>query len=142
MSEILVKLLDPGTGNLFELPFMSVNYVEELNAGSQATFNLDYSAMAQLAAVYGTTVRDLFTATFREIWVELDGTKIWTGVASEYNRSKDAQGTYRLTLAAIDYLALLQKRRTGAVKTYTATDPATIPWDLINTSQSLTDGDF
>src|ERR1700704_226281 len=109
MSEVLVKLLDPGTGNLFELPFSSINYVEELNAGSQATFNLDYAAVSEIAKIYGTTVRDLFTATFREIWIELDGTKIWTGVASEYNRSKDAQGTYRLALAAIDYVALLQK---------------------------------
>lgn len=132
------------SGDLFELSFKSVNYVEELNNGSQATFNLDFSTIKeQVADVYNTNVKDLFTAVLSEIWIEdANANKIWFGVVSEYNRSKDAAGNYTLQVAAVDYFALFQKRRTGADDIYTNVDPATIPWSLINTSQSKTHGNL
>jgi hypothetical protein len=123
------------SGDIYELPF---NYIEELNNGAQATFNFDYYTIKeQVADKYGTTVVDLFTGVLSEIWVQNDSAvKIFLGVVSEYNRSKDAAGNYTLQIAAIDYFSLLQKRRTGSNVVYSAVDPATIPWDLINTSQT------
>jgi len=138
---IKVYLLDVGTGDLFELPYESLNFIDELNNGKQATINLDYPAISAMAKFYQTTVQDLFTATFREIWIEVtmpggNPTKVWYGVVAEYNRSKDASGQYQMSIAAIDYFSLFQKRRTGLTTiTFTNTDPATIPWSLINTSQ-------
>ncbi len=126
------------TGDLFELPYNSINWVEELNNGANATFNFDYSTIKeQVCAPYGTNVFDLFTAVFSQIWVEDSaGNKLWLGVCSDYQRTKDAAGNYSLQIAACDYFALLQKRRTAALKTYSAVDPATIPWDLININQT------
>ncbi len=138
---IRVYLLDVGTGDLFELPYESVNFIDELNNGKQMTINLDYPAVKDVAKFYNTTVQDLFTATFREIWVEVtmpggSAAKVWYGVVAEYNRSKDAQGQYQMSIAAIDYFSLFQKRRTGLdTISFENTDPATIPWQLINTSQ-------
>jgi hypothetical protein len=133
-----VFLLQVASGNLFELSYKSLNYVEELNNGSQATFQFDYKTIKDdVATPYSTNVKDLFTAVFTEMWIQDEsGTKIWYGVVSEYNRTKDTAGNYTLQIAAVDYFSLLQKRRTEVDKIYTAVDPATIPWDLININQT------
>ena len=147
-AEIHLYLKDLSTGNLFELPYESIQYIKELNVGYSMTCNLDYNAIKELTKYYGTTPQDLFTATLREIWVEITmpgstATKMWIGVVSEYNRSKDASSGYALTIAAIDYFALLQKRRTGVTQVdFAAQDPVDIVWSLINTSQGLTYGDL
>ncbi len=131
-----VFILDVASGNLFEIPFESINCIDELNNGKSMSVQLDYPAVKSMAAAYRTTVQDLFTATFREIYVTMDGVKIWYGVVAEYNRSKDATGQYQMGIAAIDYFSLFQKRRTGLTTiNFTNVDPATIPWSLINTSQ-------
>jgi hypothetical protein len=126
------------SGDIYELPFKSINFIEELNNGSQATFNFDYPTIKdEVAKPYGTTVVDLFTSVFSELWVQNDSAvKVWYGVVSEYNRTKDAAGNYTLQIAGVDYFSLLQKRRTDNDKLYTGVDPATIPWDLINISQT------
>lgn len=147
-AEIHVYLKDIGTGNLYELPYKSINYIEELNAGKSMTFQLDYNAIKELATTYGTTPKDLFTATLREIWVEItmpDASPVipFISVVSEYNRTKDVTGTYQLQIPSIDYFALLQKRRTGLTQVdFTSQDPVDIAWSLINTSQGLTYGDL
>lgn len=133
---IQVFIIDVVTGNLFEVPYESINFIDELNNGKQATITLDYPSVKEMAKAYQTTVQDLFTATFREIYITMNGAKIWYGVISEYNRNKDATGQYGMSIAAIDYFSLFQKRRTGLTTiTFTNVDPATIPWSLINTSQ-------
>ena len=136
--KIQVFLKNITTGDLFEIPFSSLNYIEELDMGQNATFTLDYIGVKAVADKYGTTVQDLFTATFREIYITMDDDIIWLGVVSEYNRSKSADGTFMLTVAAIDYFSLFQKRRTGLTTvSFSAVDPATIPWALIHASQIL-----
>jgi hypothetical protein len=140
---VQVFILDIGTSDIFELPFTSIQTITELNNGSSATIHFDYSAIKGVADSYGTTVKDLFTATLREVQIEYNKTLVWRGVISEYNRSKSADGTYTMAIAVIDYFSLLQKRRTGLTEVdFTAVDPATIPWSLINTSQALTHGDL
>lgn len=133
---VTVYIVNPTTGDQIELPYEGIQYIEELNNGGQATINFDFLAVKEIAEKYNTNVVDLFTATLREIWIEKDGIKVWVGVVSEYDRSRDANGLYTLTIAAIDYFALLQKRRTGVSKTFTNTDPAVIAWTLIDESQT------
>ncbi len=144
MSPIIqVFLKDVASGNLFELPFTSISFIDELNAGKQATFNFDFMAMKDIASKYSTTVVSMFTSSLKEIWVTMNGTTIWLGVVSEYDKSRDSSANYTLSVAAIDYFALFQKRRTGLTEVdFSAVDPATIPWSLINTSQGLTNGSY
>ena len=136
-------IIDVGTGNMFELPYTSINFIEELNNGGSAQLTLDYVAVEAIADKYGITAQDLLTATFRELQIKLEDTIIWLGVISEYDWSKSADGTYSLTVAAVDYFSLFQKRRTGLTDVvFTAVDPSTIPWSLINTSQALAHGSW
>src|SRR5690242_14321816 len=135
---IQVFILDVGTGNLYEIPFSSLNFIDELNNGKSATINLDYPAVKDQADRYGVALSDLFTATFREMWIQItpqggSATKVWYGVVSEYNRSKDASAQYQMSIAGIDYFSLFQKRR--ITLSLSTVDPASIPWSLINTSQ-------
>lgn len=135
---IQVFVLDVGTGDLFEIPYITIQTIEELNNGGSASFTIDYAAVKDVSTAYGTTVSSLFTATFREIYVTSNGTMFWRGVISDYQRSKDVNANYTLTVAAVDYFSLFQKRRTGLTEVdFTSVDPATIPWSLINTSQLL-----
>jgi len=115
-----------------------------LNNGSQATFEFDYTTIKeQVCGPYATNPKDLFTAVLSEISVkDANNNVLWLGIVSEYNRSKDASGNYSLQVAAIDYFSLLQKRRTGSDDIFSGIDPATIPWSLINTSQTKTHGDL
>jgi len=52
----------------------------------------------------------------------------------------DSQPTIRIQ--AIGWVEQFSQRLTGITQSYTATDAGQIAWDLINTSQNLTDGDF
>ena len=143
MDTIQVFVKDVSTGNIFEIPFTSLNYVEELNNGYSATLNLDYPSIEAIAKSYGITAKSLFCDTFREVSIQLNGTVIWLGVVSEYDRSKDASGGFTLTVGCIDYFSLLQKCRTGLTEVdFTGVDPATIPWSLISTHQALSYADF
>ncbi len=136
--KIQLFLKNIASDDIFELPFTSINYIEELNVGQSATLTLDYVAIKAVATAYNTTVQALFTATMREIYITMDGDKIWQGVVSEYNRTKSADATFQLTVGAIDYFSLLQKRRTGLTQvSFIGADPASIPWTLINASQIL-----
>lgn len=139
-----VILKHVASGDIYELPYKTVSYVEELNNGSQATFEFDYSTIKeQVCDPYTTNPKDLFTAVLSEITVkDSNNNVLWLGVISEYNRSKDASGNYSLQVAAIDYFSLLQKRRTGSDDIFSGVDPATIPWSLINTSQLKTSGNL
>ena len=47
-----------------------------------------------------------------------------------------------MTVAAVDYFSIFQKRRTADGVVFNAVDPATIPWSLLSTSQALPYGDF
>src|SRR5579872_5313662 len=99
-----VFLRHVATGDIFELPFDSINYVEELNNGSTATFNLDWQTINdQVAVPYSTTPITLFTAVLSEIWVQdANGNKLWFGLVVDYKRTKDATGSNKLAIACAD----------------------------------------
>lgn len=140
---VTLMLRDTVGGTVYELPFNTIQWINELNFGKQITLNLDYPSLKALATTYSTTVAQLFTATMREIQVYVNGNLQWLGVVTEFDISRDASGGYQVTVAGVDYFSLLQKRRTGSTMlSFTAADPATIPMSLINTSQALTYGNL
>lgn len=136
-QNVYILIINPSTGDTVELPYMSVSYIEELNNGYSATLNFDYIAVKEICDKYSLTPVQLFTSSFREVKViRSDGSLLWRGVISDYTRSVDAYGKYSLTVACVDYFALLQKRRTALTRIFTNTDPATIAWNLINDTQT------
>src|SRR5258708_17971208 len=137
-QRIEIFIVDIGTGSKLEIPYETINYIKELNNGSTARIDFDFNAVKAICVTYNTTAQDLFTSSLREVQIFVEGTLIWLGVVSEYQRTKDATGTYTASIAAVDYFAFFQKRRTGFTEVdFIGVDPATIPWSLINTSQAM-----
>ena len=128
------------SGDLFELPFLSVNAVAELNNGATGTYQFDFMTIKEdVADKYGILVKDIFTSVLSEIWVQDEDGNILEdtfGIIADYQRTKDADANFTLTIAMTSYFSLLQKRRTGANDVFSGIDPASIPWSLINASQT------
>jgi hypothetical protein len=140
MNPILTKqseyklYIEYTAGTLFELPYISFNFSEELNVGINASINLDYETIREIAETYNTSPAFLLSAGVREIYIEKNGTKIYYGVISEYGQSEDDKGKVSITIASVGFFTLLNKRIVTAI-TYTNDDAGDIAWDLINTSQ-------
>lgn len=134
MINVYVK--NPSTEDVFELPYLSISFTEELNIGKDAKFSFDYKAVNEVALAYGTTASFMFTSGIREIYVEKNGVKVYLGVISDYTLGKDAQGNMKLDIASVGYMALFSKRRTGAKRVFSNTEAGDIAWTLINESQT------
>lgn len=134
MINVYVK--NPTTEDIFELPYLSISFTEELNVGKDAKFSFDYDAVNEIAQKYGTTASFLFTSGIREIYIEKNGVKIYLGVISDYTLGKDIQGDMKLDIASVGYMALFSKRRTGVKRIFSNTEAGDIAWTLINESQN------
>lgn len=130
-----VYIKNPTTGDIWELPYKSVSFTEELNKGSDAQFSFDYTTLKQLFATTNTTVLFALTGGFREIWIQKDTTKIFYGVISDYSFGRDEDSSYSLDVSAVGFFTLFNKRRTGLSRVFSAVDAGTIAWTLINESQ-------
>ena len=123
------------TGTLFEIPFVSASYTDELNTGKNATFSLEYKALKDIADTYNTTVEFILTGGYREIYIEKDSTKIYYGVITDYSLMKNDTGFLTISISSVDFFVLLGKRFTDDKQVYSSTEASEIAWDLINTSQ-------
>ncbi len=93
MFNVFVK--NTATGDIFELPYISISFTEELNAGKDAKFSFDYLAVKDIADKYNTSVLFLFTAGLREIYIEKNGTKIYFGAVTDYTLVRQ-RGAYEI----------------------------------------------
>ncbi len=134
-ATIAVKIQNPVTGDLYELPFSAISFTEELNGGKDAQFSFDFIALQDIAKAYNTNPLFLLTSSYREIWVEMNGSKIWYGAISDFHLTKDAQGLFQLNVYGLGFFSLFQKRRTNNSTVFTTVDAGQIAWSLINTSQ-------
>lgn len=134
MFQVIVK--DTSSSDQYDLPFLSLDFTDELNNGKNANFSFDYAAVEEIAQAYGKTALFVLSGGFREIWVEKDGTKVYYGVISDYSVSKDSQGVLKITVASVGFYSLLAKRRTADKRVFASTDAGAIAWTLIDESQT------
>ena len=71
--QVFVRNID--TNDLFEIPFISLGFTEELNKGRDARISLDFKAAKAIADAYNTDILFLFTSGLREIWIRFPGTQ-------------------------------------------------------------------
>ncbi len=133
MYQVFVK--DPSTSDLYELPYISASFNEELNVGKDAKFVFDFNSVKEVASAYNKTVEFIFSGALREIYIQKGSKKIYSGVVSDYDLSKNANGDLNLNIASVGFFSLLGKRRTGAKREFSNTDAGDIAWTLINESQ-------
>lgn len=123
------------TNDIFELPFISLGFTEELNKGRDARISMDYRSAKAIADVYSTDILFLFTSGLRELWIEKNNVKVYIGVISDFSIQKDDKGFLRVDIASVGYLTLLNKRRTSNKRVFTDTDAGQIAKTLIDESQ-------
>jgi len=133
MYQLFVK--DLANDRIYELPYSSLSFIEELNKGSDARFSLDYLAVEEIADKYSTDPLFVFSGGKREIWIQKEGTKIFYGLVSDFQINKNESGETNISVAAVDFITILSKRRTGAKREFSATDAGLIAWTLIDESQ-------
>lgn len=142
MAKYKIILKITATGDLYELFPKSYSFVDELNKDSTAKFTLSFEEVKNLADKYATDVMSMLTATYREIWIErTDRTGTWVkifyGILDSFDVAPDGQGGKTITLSAMSWFGLFNKRICGIpVRVFSATDAGTIAWTLISESQS------
>lgn len=133
MYQLYIRYSD---GTLFEIPYVSVSFTEELNKGKDARISFDYESLKAIADTYSTTVEFLLAGGYREIYVEKESTKIYYGVITDYNIAKNDNGILAVDIASVDFFVLLSKRYTDNERIFTSTEASEIAWTLIDESQT------
>lgn len=121
---------------IYEAPFASLSFTEELNKGSDFQASFNYSQLDEIAKRYGTDCLFLLTGGFREIWLNKDTNKLFYGAITDFDMNKTSDSELGINIAAVNFFNLFNKRRTGAKRIFTSTDAAQIAWTLINESQT------
>jgi len=125
------------SGDIFELPFLSLGFTEELNNGADARISFDYAAIDQIAKSYGADPIFLLTGGFRELWIQKDTTKVFYGAITDFDLTASRESDLTINVAAVNFFNLFSKRRTANKRVFTGTDSSQIAWTLINESQAV-----
>ena len=126
----------------WEVPFRDFSFTEELNNDKNATFSFEVTALEKVALKYAITAEYIISAAYREVQVVDENDEvIYYGVLDEPTVSGGMSEGSVLTVTSRGFLSLFSKRVVTSAE-YNAQDMSDIAWDLINDSQSLTEGDF
>jgi len=133
----IVKVINSGATQEWELPTSSWDFTEELNKDRSGTFNFDREVVNKIAEAYDQKPEFIFSGAYREIYLYDETTLLYSGYVSEVSFDDNT-----VKVATKGFFNLLDKRVTNSERIYTADDSADIAWDLIDYTQTLTNGDF
>lgn len=77
-----------------------------------------------------------------EVYIKRDDTVVWAGEQVSRDAELIANSPNFVTIRSFDFLEVLNSRFTASSVIYRDSDAGSIAWDLINTSQSQTNGDY
>ena len=135
--EYKVFVSKTSTGEVWQITPKTYNFIDELNKESTATFTVGFEDLKKVLEPQLQTPIDIFSATFREIWIERDGSKIFWGVITDITIDPEGNGSTKITLKSISWFGLLGMRITTVPKrVFSAVDAGTIAWTLIDECQA------
>ena len=109
------------------------------NNADTVGFKLSLDKWEELCRKLGVHPRELIRKNWTEVLVKEGGVYVAAGQI-QYLKTKLGAGT--IEVQAAGYLDLFRKRRTAALRTFTATDGSDIAWTLIEESQALPNGNL
>lgn len=112
------------------------------NRSSLIELLFDVDDLRKMMKQSGTTIDSIFQSNVNEVYIIRQGTTMASGQIYFQNVNVPQDDRRVVRIQAPGWLELFNKRYTGASQTYTATDLGAIMWDLIDTSQTETNGDF
>lgn len=135
-ATVTIKALN---GDRWILPVDSWGINKDLK-NRDAQFSISNAVGVQIAEKTNTTLDFILLGGYRDIEIR-DGEFLMFGGFIDEVKSNAGKGSVgSRQVACRGYFSLFEKRYTGSLVTYTATDAGEIAWDLINTTQS--DGDY
>ena len=120
----------------FDIPFLNLNFTDQLNIGKNARFTLSFPDIEKVTETYKTTPLFLLTGGLREIFVQKDSTNVYLGVITDVDIGKDDKGLLQIRVASVGFSTLLKKRRTAELRKFVSTDAGEIAFTLIDESQT------
>lgn len=130
------------SSEMWDIPFSSFRFVEELNKGETLNITLERTALKQIVDTYKITTEYIVSGAYREIDIYYGSTRIFSGYVSEIQFNAGATDFGSISLDCRGFFGLLEKRYTDNSLSYTNTDSADIAWNLINYTQGLTYGNL
>lgn len=129
-----VIIHDPVNDVIWEVIPKSYGFTEVLNKESVGTFYFSYEELKKMAEINDTTVLNIFTAAYREIYINRNGTKIFYGYIDDFAVEPVDGGDMTVTVRALSFFALFKKALVGigTEVRYEGVDAGDIAWDLIN----------
>jgi len=125
----------------WEIPYKSFSFSDELNKDRQAQIAFDNKALEAVADTYSITPEYIISAEYREVYIyDEDENVIYSGFIDEPTVSGDKEGGSQTTITSRGFFSLFAKRYTN--EQHTAEDMSDIAWNIIDTSQGETEGDF
>ena len=112
--------------------------------GVSGDVSINYLAIAQYAAKFGITPDDIFASDYSEWQLTKDTAPLYAGVFAhrKISGSKSQPTAYSISLVGFEYLLKSRYSGNAGVWAYTNTDSADIAWDMIDRSQTQTNGDM
>lgn len=117
---------------------LSLNIDFKRNRSDQITMTFDTEKVKQHAITIGITFWDLFKVDVNEIRIMRNQKVISAGQINTVQPDANDKTTVR----ASGWFDLLKYRYSSAGASFTGTDAGEIAWNLIDTTQSLTNGNF
>jgi len=139
------KLYDNDNNQVWDIPFKSISITDRLNYGLNGTINIDYLSLKRYASIFNLTPDDVFASSLRDWRIYQDNNLRYGGILLHRKISGSGNQATSLTVNICDYLNALERRITGNAGTdwtYLSTDSADIAWDIIDQSQTKTNGDL
>lgn len=129
MNDLRIIVADLTSTKMDEVPGTNLTYAAGLNTPGPIGFSLPLE--------HPKCTRALLAPGERELWVMLDGTRVWGGYLWAARPDMNAR---TVEFAGADWLSMLDHRHIDVTQTFAATDQTTIAWDLINFTQTKTNG--
>lgn len=131
------------SGVTWQLPYQDFSITETLNKDRSASITLSREDVEAVASNYNITGEFILKSGYREVYTyDEDDNLIYGGYVAELYRSGGASDSGQFTVTSKGFFNLFAKRFTDDLEAYSSADLSDIAWGLINTSQSLTYGNF
>lgn len=134
MTEHKIIIKDKSGNALGEFDkFLDLSYSKALNYYGECEFSVPAT---------DDKLNSLISLRNYEIFIERNGGIVWGGEMVHKAGRLVENSDNKVTIRGYGFLEMLASRYTDALKTYASTDTGAIAWDLIDTTQNLTDGDL
>jgi len=129
-----IQVQDGSGNNLGEFStFRNLQFGKRLN---------NYGACSFQVPINDPKVSSLIALRIYTVNIWRDATLIWAGEQVNRQGNLDNKGDNWVTVYCFDWFEQLLTRYTGSEVTFSGVDAGDIAWQLIDTSQSLSDGDL